>query len=143
MSLYGQFFRRLYAQDLDKKGICNALRMSHGEVCFREAAEAFKLIDEDGSPVLVRYRSERASDDVDGLVGKLHNEGPHRWLMRKLQRYLVTLYRRDVDRLLKVGDIRPVERCPGLYEQVSEVLYDPQLGVLADGAPGDPASLVY
>jgi CRISPR-associated endonuclease/helicase Cas3 len=143
VSLYGQYFRRLYAQDLDKKGICSALKMTAGEVCFRDAAEAFKLIDDDdGVSVLVRYRTEGASSDIDRLVRILEAEGPHRWLMRKLQRYLVTIYRRDAVRLLKVGDIRCIDRCPGLHVQVSDALYDAHLGLLADGAPGDPAGFV-
>jgi CRISPR-associated endonuclease/helicase Cas3 len=143
VSLYGPYFRRLYAQDLDKKSICSALKMSAGEVCFRDAAEAFKLIDDDdGVPVVVRYCSGGASSDIDGLVRTLEAEGPRRWLMRKLQRYLVTIYRRDADRLLKARDIRCIDRCPGLYVQVSDVLYDAYLGMLADGAPGDPGDLV-
>jgi CRISPR-associated endonuclease/helicase Cas3 len=142
VSLYAPYFCRLYAQDLDRKNICNTLRVSSaGEVRFRDAAEAFKLIDEDGVPVLVRYSSEHLTD-VDSLLAKLEAGGPQRWLMRKLQRYLVTIYRHDAERLLRARDIRCVEGCPGLYAQVSDVLYDAQLGLLADGGPGDPASLV-
>jgi CRISPR-associated endonuclease/helicase Cas3 len=62
--------------------------------------------------------------------------------MRKLQRYSVTIYRHDADRLLRLGDIRCVERCPGLSVQASDTLYDAKLGLLTDSALGDPAAYV-
>lgn len=144
VSLYPQYFRRLYAQDLDKKRICEALKVGReGDVRFRDASDDFRLIDEkDGTTVIVRYRSVDAKDGIDSLIGKLEAEGPQRWLMRKLQRYGVTIYRHDAERLLRLGDIRCVDRCPGLYVQVSDVLYDANLGLLSDSAPGDPASYV-
>lgn len=148
VSLYQLYFRRLYAQDLDKKQICVALRIERKKndptvgIRFRDAAESFKLIDEkDGATVVVRYRSDDTGESIDSLLGKLESEGPQRWLMRKLQRYGVTIYRHDAERLLKLGDVRCVEQCPGLYVQVGDVLYDQNLGLLIDGAPGDPVSL--
>ena len=144
VALYPRYFRRLYAQDLDKKRICEALKVgAEGDVRFRDAANDFRLIDDqDGATVIVRYRSAGSKDDIDGLIGTLEAQGPTRWLMRKLQRYTVTIYRRSAERLLKLGDIRCVERCPGLYVQVSEVLYHPARGLLVDGAPGDPETYV-
>lgn len=143
VALYPRYFRRLFAQDLDKKRICNALKVGgEGDVRFRDVAEAFRLIDDkDGAPVIVRYTDE-ANEDIGTLMGKLEAEGPQRWLMRKLQRYSVTIYRHDADRLLRLGDIRCVERCPGLYVQANDTLYDVKLGLLTDSAPGDPAAYV-
>lgn len=144
VSLYPPYFRRLYAQDLDKKRICDALKVGReGDVRFRDASDAFRLIDDkDGVTVIVRYRGSEANEDIDGLLGMLESSGPERWLMRKLQRYGVTIYRHDAERLLRLGDVRCVERCPGLYVQVGDVLYDSNLGLLVDGAPGDPTSYV-
>ena len=144
VALYAGYFRRLYSQDLDSKRICEALKVGRdGDVRFRDAAENFRLIDDkDGAPVIVRYRSDTATEDIDALIGILESGGPHRWLMRKLQRYSVTIYRHDADRLLRQGDIRCVERCPGLYVQASDVLYNDRLGLLTDSAPGDPATYV-
>lgn len=143
VALYPDYFRRLYSQDLDKKRICEALKVGRdGDVRFRDAAEDFRLIDDkDGATVIVRYRSNTAKEDIGALIGKLEAEGPQRWLMRKLQRYSVTIYRHDAERMLRQGDIRCVERCPGLYVQASDVLYDDRLGLLTDSAPGDPAAL--
>lgn len=144
LALFPSYFRRLYSQDLDKKRICEALRVGRdGDVRFRDAAEWFRLIDDkDGVPVVIRYAGDGDASQVNARIGMLEAEGPHRWLMRKLQRYTVTIYRHDAERLLRQGDIRCAERCPGLYIQASDVLYDNRLGLLTDGAPGDPAAYV-
>ncbi|MGC4076655.1 MAG: CRISPR-associated endonuclease Cas3'' [Rubrivivax sp.] len=143
-----RYFRRLYgdAQSLDEAGICQLLQVEVDRqdkalsMCFRSAAERFRMIDnEDAATVIVRYRSARCRDDIDALIGLLARDGPSRWLMRKLQRYAVTVYRYDLQRLLDCGDVR--EQLPGLYVQTeSDVFYDPTLGVLLGGAPGDPAA---
>jgi CRISPR-associated endonuclease/helicase Cas3 len=146
VALFNDYFRRLYADgNLDAKDTCGALKVGReGDVRFRDAAEAFKLIDEqDGGTVLVRYRSPGAKEDISALIGLLEKDGPSRWLLRKLQRYGVTLYRRDLERLLREGDVRPVAGLSDLYVQVSDLLYDSELGVNVDGAPGDPALLVF
>lgn len=144
VELYKPYFQRLYARNLDERDICKALRVGQeGDVRFKDAAEAFKLIDDkDGAVVLVRYQSDNTNENVDTLIGKLEAEGPQRWLLRKLQRYGVTLYKHDAERLLTTGDLRFVDGCPGLYVQHSTLLYHPELGLVADGAPGDPAMLV-
>ena len=152
LDLFERYFRRLYHDaDLDKRGICEALRMVFDRqdrtlaVRFRDAAENFRLIDnEDGATVLVRYRSKNAREDIDALLGVLERAGPSRWLMRKLQRYTVTIYRHQVAALVRAGDIREVPSCPGLYVQLEgwDGFYDPVLGAKVDGAPGDPGAMV-
>jgi CRISPR-associated endonuclease/helicase Cas3 len=94
--------------------------------------------------VLVRYRSPNAKEDINALIGLVERDGPSRWLMRKLQRYGVTVYRYQLDRLLKSGDVRELPLCPGLYVQSVdwEGFYHPVLGANVDGAPGDPAATV-
>lgn len=145
----GRYFGRLYADahSLDAKGICDALKLQIDKldqalaVRFRDASDAFRLIDEkDSATVFVRWHSERCREDVDMLINTLER-GPERWLMRKLQRYGVTIYQHDLKRLLAAGDVKEVG--PGLYVQAdSDVFYDPVLGARLDGAPGDPATLV-
>ena len=112
-------------------------------VRFRDAADNFRLIDnEDAATVVVRYRSPNAREDIDALIGMLERDGPARWLMRKLQRYCVTLYRHQLQALIEAGDIREIPACPGLYVQVEGWggLYDPVMGARVDSAPGDPAT---
>jgi CRISPR-associated endonuclease/helicase Cas3 len=145
LPLFERFFRQLYADaQLDRRGICDMLRVDHGAVRFRDAAEAFRLIDnDDGGTVIVNYRRPEATESIDAIVGKIERDGPNRGLLRKLQRYGVTLYQRDIQRLLAGGDIRELGGCPGLYVQASDVFYDDVLGTNAAGAPGDPAALVF
>jgi len=144
VSLYANYFRRLYSRDLDIKAICAALRVGKdGDVRFRDAAEDFRLIDDkEAATVLVRYRSPRLNEDINSLIGLLERDGPQRWLMRKLQRYGVSIYRHDLARLLAQGDVRCADNCPDLYMQTSDLLYDVVCGLNVDGAPGDPAQLV-
>jgi len=64
-----------------------------------------------------------------------------RWLLRALQRYTVSIHRRDAQRLLAQGDI--AELLPGLFVQVSDLAYDPTLGLRIDSAALlSPAGLI-
>lgn len=152
LQLFDRYFQRLYhdAPSLDAKEICLALRMNPDQqsrslpVRFRDAADNFRLIDDkDSATVLVRYRHPDSKDDVNALIGKLERDGPSRWLMRKLQRFGITIYRHHVARLVKAGDIREVPACPGLYVQIEDwdSFYDKMLGANVDGAPGDPGTM--
>ena len=145
---FGEFFRRLYGDArLDEKGICQLLRVGkEADVAFRTAAEKFRLIDEqEGATVFVRYKRDENDEEIDKWLNTLKKEGPQRWLLRKLQRYGVTIYQNDLQRLLNQGDVEPLGGdFPGLYVQSAnnDLLYDKVLGINVDGAPGDPASLV-
>ena len=152
VALFGPYFRKLYgdAPSLDQHSIVDCLRMSLDAkdqalpIRFRDASDRFKLIDnEDGATVIVRYQSPRSPVDVDALIGLLEKEGPQRWLMRKLQRYGVTLYQRDINRLVRQGDVRELAGIPGLYVQHASLFYDPVMGANVTGAPGDPAGYVH
>lgn len=153
LPLIDLYFKRLYhdAPTTDKARICDLLKLEPDlkamslPVQFRAAADAFKLIDEkDSATVLVRYSSSSARDDVGALIGMLERDGPALWLMRKLQRYGVTVYQHQVRRLVEMGDIVTVTSCPGLYVQREgwEGFYDPVMGAKVDSAPGDPANYV-
>ena len=143
---FPEYFRQLYEDaNLDEKGIADLLRVGkEADVNFRAAAESFRLIDnQDSATVFVRYQRGEAESGINILLQKLRKDGPDRWLLRKLQRYAVTIYQYDLQRLLLAGDVVPLGGdWPGLYVQDSDLLYDSVLGVNVDGAPGDPASLV-
>lgn len=153
LDLISRYFAGLYADapSTDAKGISELLKLDVDRTActlsigFRSAAEAFKLIDDkDGATVLVRYRSPNAREDIDALIGLLARDGPSRWLMRKLQRYSVTVYRHQIGMLVSRGDVRELPSCPGLYVQTEgwDGFYDPVLGARVDSAPGDPAAYV-
>jgi CRISPR-associated endonuclease/helicase Cas3 len=153
LPLIARYFKRLLhdAKSTDDKGICDLLKLQPDAKALtlplqlRDAAQAFRLIDDkDGVTVLVRYRSPNSREDINALIGKLEHDGPARWLMRKLQRYGVTIYKHQVAALLKAGDITEVGLCPGLYVQREDWdgFYDPVLGARVDSAPGDPGAYV-
>jgi CRISPR-associated endonuclease/helicase Cas3 len=137
-ALFARYFEQLYhACNLDEHGIAGLLKVDGKTLAvdFRTAAEKFKLIqDEDSAPVIVRYCDpDCAEESVDMLLHTLRRDGPQRWLMRKLQRYTVNIHRREAMKLLEQGDIK--EAMPGLFVQVSDWLYDPDLGLNPDGLP--------
>ena len=143
--LFGCYFEQLYhAVDLDAKQICRELQVDGRElaVSFRTAADKFRLIEDAAdAQIFVRYRGMNGEDDgVDGLFGKLEKDGPERWLMRKLQRFAVSVRQRDIERLLKQHDVREV--CPGAYVQVSNALYHTELGLLLDDTNPKPENLI-
>lgn len=144
---FAAYFERLYfGCELDKHRICDDLFMAHGKldgtlaVSFRTAAEKFRLIeDEDSTPIVVRYRGPTGEDtQIDQWLTMLRHNGPQRWLMRKLQRYTVNLHRGQAMTLLRQGDIE--ELLPGLYVQISDWLYDPDVGLNPEGTPIRPCS---
>jgi CRISPR-associated endonuclease/helicase Cas3 len=116
-ALFDRYFKEFY----------NSVDLETLSVQFRTAAEAFRLIDDqDSATVVVRYAEQ--SDEIEKLLGILAAEGPQRWLMRKLQRYTVSIPKRVADKMLAQGTLTlPM---PGLYAQVNaENLYDPILGL--------------
>jgi len=136
--LFKSYFEQLYwkAPSLDKQGIEGLLKANgQGEVQFRTAAQRFQLIDESGyRSVIVRY------GDSHTLIGRLQKEGPERWLMRKLQRYTVSLPDYQFKKLLGNGDVREVY--PDMFAQTADALYHADLGVLVDDTNPDPSALV-
>lgn len=129
--LFSGYFQQFYQSvNLDEKNIAGLLKIDDRKtlgVQFRSAADAFKLIDdEDSATVVVRYAPHR--ETLDTLLGRLLSSGPERWLMRKLQRYTVTIPKRVADKMLQQGDLTlPM---PGLYVQAdTDNLYDAQLGL--------------
>lgn len=142
---FNEYFRRLYyGCELDAAGICDLLTKDAGSLAvdFRTAAERFRLIDdEDSVPVIVLYRGSDGSDvQVEQWIGLLRRDGPARWLMRKLQRYVVNVPRRGITPLLARGDVEEIQ--PGLYVQCGHGLYDATLGLLPEGTDWKAADWV-
>lgn len=153
LPLVSRYFERLYhdAASVDQKLICELLRLQVDReslevgLQFRDAAEEFRLIDnEDSAPVVVRYDSPSGGVDVASMLGVLSRDGPSRWLMRKLQRFTVTIPRYHLKRMMTAGDVIEIAACPGLFVQHAGVpmLYDPFLGLQVDAGPGDPAAYI-
>ena len=139
-TLFEKYFQLYYAKlnCLDKEGILPLLQQDAREckIQFRTAAQRFKLIDEsDYAPVIVRY------GDAEKWLGLLKAQGPERWLLRKLQRYTVTIPKDCHQRLLAGGDIEEVY--PGIFAQYSDLIYDERLGFTGcSDTPMQPQGLI-
>jgi CRISPR-associated endonuclease/helicase Cas3 len=125
------FFRELYwvqgAERLDARKILNDLKPdSEFRFSLRTAAGNFKLIDDTSqAPVIVVY-----GEDASKLIEQLTRKGPERWLLRKLQRYVVNLPRYLHNRLLNEGAIREIHS--GIFVQSHGGMYDDNIGFCAD-----------
>lgn len=128
-AIFETFFEELYwkAESLDKEGIVALLDPCRNDIqeCsigFRTAARKFRIIDDSTQKtVLVRYK------DGNGLIDALKAAGPDRSLMRKLQRYTVTLYDHQFAALMDQGALEEVQ--PNLFA-LSRERYSEELGVI-------------
>lgn len=133
-TLFVRYFEHLYySRDLDEKGIRGLLKVDPQSlgVQFRTAAERFRLIEDNQLPVIVLYDAAAEDAEVRTLLGRLRKTGPERWLLRKLQRYIVNVPEREAQRLLAQQDVE--ELIPRLFAQTSDWLYHPILGLVTDG----------
>ncbi len=138
--LFERYFTEFYSTvDLDSQGIVRLLKVDDPHtlaVQFRSAAQAFRLIDDqEQATVVVRYEAHR--ETIDKLIGLLAAEGSQRWLMRKLQRYTVSVPQRMAEKMLAQGALTlPI---PGLYIQTAaDNLYSNTLGLSGDEALYNP-----
>ena len=100
------------------------------DAAFRSVGKRFHLIDDQlRQPILVRYGKG------DKLIRELQSVGPNRILMRKLQRYTVTLSIWVIERMQVDGLLAEV--WPGFLAQVPISLYSNTIGldVFRDGWP--------
>ena len=127
--MFEQFFKEIYwlqGDNLDKHDILKDLAPDRElRFSFLSAAQKFKLIDDKQyAPVIVRYK------EGEDLIGLLKNKVPERWLMRKLQRYVVNLPRYVHTKLHNEGAI--IEVHPGIFVQEYGAMYRNDLGFCAD-----------
>lgn len=140
---FERYFPLYYAgfASRDKHGIVEHLRKnSRFEFEFRTAADKFRLVDdEDQASVIVSYVSA-GIESILPFVEKLRQGETDRWLLRKLQRYTVSVRRKLLDTWQAQGDVK--ELVPGMYLLIDELRYDERLGLLPDARSLNPASLV-
>lgn len=140
-SHFKTYFEHFYARakSRDKHDILPLLTRDAADlkIQFRTAALRFKLIEDEGFSVLVTYGKGAE------LINQLKYAGASRDLMRKLQRYTVTVRKLAKDHLLKMGDIRELPNLSGVYEQTTVGLYDPKLGLLVNAPQLAPEDLMW
>ena len=126
---FQRYFEQFFAsvREHDKFGVLNKLQQAakEGRIQFRTAAQRFRMIDDkDTVPVFVRY------GEGDSLINILSKGQPYRELLRKLQRFTVTIYQYQFEAMLNRGDIQEI--CKGFYAQSSSGVYSDDLGLLVE-----------
>lgn len=130
---FESFYRSAALDAKDIRGLLKIDRDSLGCVGLRQAADAFQLIDnEEGGyrSVFVPYRRRADPDAFDVLIASLRKDGPQRWLLRKLQRYAVSLPGSQFGLLERRADVDEI--VPGVFVLRSEAQYHAVLGLLID-----------
>ncbi len=126
---FKRYFDKFYAEvkNHDKNNVLKKLQQTADElkIQFRTAAQQFKMIDDkDTVSIIVRY------GDNNSLLSILAKGEPDRWLLRKLQRYTVTLYKYQFEKMLHRGEIEEI--CQGFYAQSASGVYHDKLGLLPE-----------
>jgi len=126
------YFNNLYAEvkNLDHSNVLSKLQKD-AEQCqiqFRTAAQVFRMIDDQETvAIYVRYGDENG--EIDRWLAILAKQ-PDRWLLRKLQRYTVSLYRYQYEALIRRGEIEEI--APGFFAQSQSGIYDDSIGLRID-----------
>lgn len=133
------FFGELYwkANSLDSKDILHLLKPDHYEcaIQFRTAASKFRIIDDSNQKSVIVPYGKGAK-----LIELLKAHGPERYLLRKLQRYIVNIYENEFTEMNRKGAV--MEVYPGIFTLATPLDYDGNMGLKTDSSPYDAGSLV-
>lgn len=126
---FQEYFRLFYSKiaNFDKAGIGDSLWKDAQSMKFQfaTAARDFRMIDDkNAQTILVEYK------DGSGLINQLKRVGPEPWLMRKLQRYAVSVNERDFAEIRKAGLIVELHGC---WIQDYQKLYNQHSGLQMKG----------
>ncbi|MBQ9770722.1 MAG: CRISPR-associated endonuclease Cas3'' [Lentisphaeria bacterium] len=124
--IYPLFFEMFHSKCNDTGKDFHRMLVKHvigWEIAFAEAAEKFRMIDDQHSlPLIVRYGGNSK------LLEALKYSHPDRILMRKLQRSTVNIPRQVMAEFLKNGMVE--EMFPGIFVQKEDtILYSEKFGV--------------
>lgn len=141
-SLFGRYFRQFYSRlnSHDAKGIVRLLTPAGTgrgalDIQFREAAGLFRLVDDSAYvPVAVPW-SERGEAVVSALMRGFTRIG-----MRRLQRFIVNIPRRQAQELARDGSIQEV--VDGLFVVTNPRLYSPKVGLRTSGPEYQPGDFI-
>jgi CRISPR-associated endonuclease/helicase Cas3 len=135
---YETFFKNVIwgAHTTDKGDVMTALTKDVADMTiqFRTAADNFKIIEnEEQYTIFVPYKEEGRK-----LIALLKKKGPEKWLLRKMQRYTVSIYKHNYHRLISEGRI--IEIYPEIF-MCLDIEYDLKTGLKVDDEPYDPDNL--
>jgi CRISPR-associated endonuclease/helicase Cas3 len=133
------YFSELYwkSNSLDSKKIISLLSPSRSDlgISFRTASEKFQIIDDSvRKTILVRY------GDGIKLIDIVKSKGADRFMMRKLQRFTVSIYDRDFEHMLVRGSIEEIQ--PGIFALTSSLEYRDDIGLIVDEVLYDPEEFI-
>ena len=141
---FRRYFSELYwkANSLDTKGMTKLLEPEFSDswevmdIQFRTAADNFRIIDDASQrTILVPY------GEGENLIGLLEKDIiPRAKLLRKLQRYTISIYEKQFSRMRDRGSLREV--LPGIFALNNKVEYCNRVGLLIDEMPNDPESFI-
>lgn len=134
------YFNALFGEvkNMDQSGVLKKLQKDAEslQIQFRTAAQQFRIIDDrETVSVFVHYNEE-----VDQWLRMLTKQ-PERWILRKLQRYTVTIYRYQFDAMLRRGELEEI--ASGFYAQSGSGIYDNALGLRIKEPELTPANTVF
>ncbi|UAY97761.1 CRISPR-associated endonuclease Cas3'' [Dickeya dadantii] len=111
---FHDYFTRFNSKgERDRHGIGRLLRAEPDSdiglaICFRDAAEKFRLIDDTGVAVIVPWQpDDEEPSPVEYWLQCLESDAGAHWVYRKLQRYSVTLPQTLAVRLQALGALQP------------------------------------
>jgi CRISPR-associated endonuclease/helicase Cas3 len=123
------YFKLFYSNinSFDEKNICDKLENEAREMQFqfRTAARDFKIIEESGyKNVLIWFNNGKVDSRV--LIETLRQLGPERFILRKLQRFSVSVPEKDFSYMIEKGMIEEIH---GYYAQCVDKLYLAGIGL--------------
>lgn len=120
-----EFFRQYYSQmeTFDKEGMKDLL-YNPKEICFEDAAQKFKLIEDEGVSVIIN-----TGESMD-LVERLKQEGIAYALMKQLSQYSVSIHKKDFEKLMNYGAIEMI--IEGIFAVNDRAQYDEHIGLRLD-----------
>lgn len=120
-----KYFSLLYNIGINSFDTANIKELLCEPPCFlfADAANAFKMIDDNCTPIIVTWG--KGIDYID----ELKKQGADRYLLRKMQNYSVSIREKDFMELVRMGRIEQID---GVWIQNDPNLYDKHIGLMMD-----------
>jgi len=141
--LFGEYFRLFYGKvnDFDYPRFNSRLVTDARalQFQFRTFAAGFHLIDGMEQKSIIVWFKDKTMDSQQ-LIELLRSKGPERWIMRKLQRFIVNVPKQIYENLERQSIIEDIH---GFGVQSTPGLYRAGLGLLADASTWDPKGFIW
>jgi CRISPR-associated endonuclease/helicase Cas3 len=130
-SLFKKYFEDLYWKcgEFDKQKIVELLNPTKTDlgIYFRTASNKFKLIDDKNrKTILVPYK------EGGELIEKIRKYGPDRFILRKMQRYSVSLYTYEFEDMKKRRALEEIY--PDIFTIVQNSDYSEEIGLITNNS---------